>query len=712
MNSTDFTTGASHLALLCLLAAPSAAQQILQPVAASTTLPGSSSIAGLIDQTGLLATYVDGETDFATFVASTPHRNSRALSLSRDFVAGRIVTLDLGGTREIDAIALWGQQTFANTLTAFTMFADTDDNFGNGTTSSMGSFSGGIDQPGSVFAFAPTATRFVHLRLDANGGGTRVVIAEAAFRRAAPTDTPGLPIIQPSAADTSLVQLFGAQFGIGNVIDQSGLSASYVGGTTEFATFVPSTSHPNSNQASLLGNSNGQNQPNGVVQPGETITFDLGVAQPTNGIAIWNPPTVGDAILGFELFADADNDFTNGTSRPLGAFAVSAVRTGQAFGFTTVTTRFVHLRVTAHGGGDFLRLGEAAFRSSVGVVNTIAHGGNFAGGVAYDAVTDEVIVVDDRDDIHFYDRATGAETLRFTAPGRVIGAQVDITTGNIWAVGEDEVVREIDRTGAVLTSFSVDPTVNDASALAIDPVTDTLWISNDGANTVTEFQKDGTPTGAAFVPTGSTDGDGLAYDPTTRTFLVGEDTGDAILVVDRTGNLLEDIDVSGLGLSPEGLAIDTTTGRVFCGNGTVVQTVSELTGILDTPPARALVRYGSPCGGRIAASDVLVDDGVTESGLWIGYQGTLPPGNAFLLVLGLTRQNIPLSTILPSPCTAFAQAELHTVFGFTSSSGRGGIRLALPPGFPGFQFTTWAADVDLVNFGIPSSSGGLEIVVQ
>lgn len=52
-----------------------------------------------------------------------------------------------------------------------------------------------------------------------------------------------------------------------------------------------------------------------------------------------------------------------------------------------------------------------------------------------------------------------------------------------------------------------------------------------------------------------------------------------------------------------------------------------------------------------------VDDGATESGLWIGYKG------------------------------------------------------ALPPGFPGFTFTAWAADVGLLNFGIPSLSGGHEIVL-
>ncbi len=378
---------------------------------------------------------------------------------------------------------------------------------------------------------------------------------------------------------------------------------------------------------------------------------------------------------------------------------------------TAVTTRFVHLRVTAHGGGNFLKLGEVAFRSAFGVVNTIAHNGDFVGGVAYDAVSDVVIVVDDGDTINYYDRATGVETLQFPASGRVIGVQVDITTGNIWAVGEDEVVREIDRTGVVVSSFSTLPVVDDASALAIDPATDTLWVSNDGANTVTEFRKDGTPTGASFAPVGSTDGDGLAYDPTTRTFLIGEDGGDEILVVDRTGALLRRFDVASLGLSPEGLAVDTTTGRVFCGNGLAAQTVAELAGILATPPAGALSRYGTPCGGRIAASDIAVDDGVTESGLWIGYQGALPPGSAFVLMLGTARQNIPLSAVLSSPCTVFALPDLLNVIGATSGSGRGGIRLELPPGFAGFTITAWAADFDF-SVGIPSSSGGLELVIQ
>ncbi|MFK7741648.1 MAG: hypothetical protein AB8H80_15125 [Planctomycetota bacterium] len=704
------------LSLLCLLAAPAAAQQILQPVAVDTTMSGfpTSPKISMIDQSGLSASYVDGVTDFATFVDATSHANSNPASIVTVFVAGETITVDLGTSQTIDAIGLWGSQTFATTLTGWNLFADSDDNFGNGTTSSIGSFAGALRQGGDVFAFAPVTTRFVHIQVTANGGSNVVKIGEAAFRRAAPTDSSGRVLVQPTAVETSLVQLF-PSFGVGNIINQSGFATPYVDGETDFASFVASTAYAFGIANALLANSNGQNQPNGVVEVGETITFDFGQARPVDGIAIWGTNTGGDALTGFALFTDNDDNFANGTDTPLGSFAASATLAGQAYGFQPVTTRFIHLVVTAHGGSSFLRLGEVAFGESPRIVNTIAHSGSFAGGIAYDAVSDEVIVVDDSDiTITAYDRTTGVQTAQFPGPGvdNLIGVQVDITTGNLWVVGEDQVVRELDRTGAVLTSFSVDPTVDDASALAIDPVSDTLWISNDGNNTVTEFDKSGNPTGASFSPTGSTDGDGLAYDPTTRTFLLGEDNGNRILVVDRTGALLRTIDVGALGLSPEGLAVDTTTGIVFCGSGNISSDVVELAGILAAPPAGALTRYGTPCGARIAASDIVVDDGTTDSGTWIGYQAALPPGNAFLLVLGTARQSLPLAPILPSPCTAFALPDLSSVFGFTSASGRGGIRLALPSGFPGFTITAWGADIDLLNFGIPSSSAGLEIVIQ
>ena len=114
----------------------------------------------------------------------------------------------------------------------------------------------------------------------------------------------------------------------------------------------------------------------------------------------------------------------------------------------------------------------------VAITNTIMHTGPFAGAVAYDPVTNEVVVIDETaTTVTFYDRATGAQVHQYPFPvagSLPIGGQVDITTGRLWVVGENEIVYEVDRAGIVVTSWSCAPTINDASALALDPSTDTV----------------------------------------------------------------------------------------------------------------------------------------------------------------------------------------------------------------------------------------------
>jgi hypothetical protein len=348
------------------------------------------------------------------------------------------------------------------------------------------------------------------------------------------------------------------------------------------------------------------------------------------------------------------------------------------------------------------------------IVNTIAHNGSFPGGVAFDAVTNEVIVIDSTaSTVTFYDRVTGAQHLQLAAPGtQVIGGQVDVRTGNVWICSEAELVFEIDRAGTILTQWSCAPTISDASALTIDPASDTIWISNDSAHVVAEFAKNGTPTGNSFVPSGSVDGDGCVYDPYTRTFLMGEDTGDQILVVSRTGALVRAVPLAALGISPEGLAIDTTMGTVFIGNGLVSTQVFEVSGVINAPPPGAVTHYGTAVNARIASSDALRDDGATAAGTWIGYQAALPPGGFFGLNAGFARQSIPLGTFLPSPCTLYAMGDIFSLLGQTNSNGRYGLRLPIPPGLQGLTLTFWGADFDLWTLSVPNASGGLEVVVQ
>ncbi len=349
------------------------------------------------------------------------------------------------------------------------------------------------------------------------------------------------------------------------------------------------------------------------------------------------------------------------------------------------------------------------------IVNTIPHAGPFVGAVAYDAVTNEVVVVDQTaTNVTFYDRVTGAQTHQYPAPtaSLPIGGQIDVSTGRLVLVGENEIVYEIERSGTIVSSWSCAPTIGDASALALDPFTDTVWISSDSANIVAEFTRAGAATGNQFAPFSSTDGDGLAYDPVSRTFLLGEDTTNRILVVDRTGAQVAVFPVAGLGISPEGLDVDSTTGTVFVGNGFVAPIgVFELTGVLAPPPAGSYTRYGTACGARIGVSGSLRDDGLTGTGTWIGYEGALPAGSPYLFVVGVAQQNIPLAGILPSPCTAYAFPDVVSLFGLTNPDRRTGFRLPAPPGVLGTTLTLWGADFDLANFAIPSSSDGIQLVV-
>src|SRR5690606_29874903 len=276
-----------------------------------------------------------------------------------------------------------------------------------------------------------------------------------------------------------------------------------------------------------------------------------------------------------------------------------------------------------------------------------------------------------------------------------------------------EVVWEIDRAGNVLQSWSAQPTIIDASAIAIDPVNGNVWISNDSAHIVAEFTSTGAPTGVQFTPPGSTDGDGLAYDPYNRVFYLGEDAANQILVLDRSGNLLNTIPVSAQ-ISPEGVDVDAVTGSVFVVNGLLTpETVYELGGIANPPPANAVTEYGQSCsGGRLDVSSALRDDGVTPMGFWVGYQSPRSPGGTVLINIGLMRTQLPL-TVIGSQCLAYALPELTGVVGTTNSNSRFGFDLAIPPGIPpGATIMLWGADVDLASLTVPSSSGGVETVMQ
>ena len=169
--------------------------------------------------------------------------------------------------------------------------------------------------------------------------------------------------------------------------------------------------------------------------------------------------------------------------------------------------------------------------SAQAITNTITHSGSYVGGVAYDSVTNEVVVMDAVDNtVTFYDRASGTMAVQFAAPGAgVIGGQIDPSTGRLWLVDEAEVVYQVDRQGNVASSFSARQQLTDASALTLDPAKGTLWISDDSANLVTgrvpEHFEGVTDVDSAAVGVGLgvgelVDGDDPAFDDSLREVFV------------------------------------------------------------------------------------------------------------------------------------------------------------------------------------------------
>lgn len=159
-------------------------------------------------------------------------------------------------------------------------------------------------------------------------------------------------IVGASGVSSPQGSLLGAP--LSNIINQSGLSATYTSGVTDFATFTASTT-----AAGLIGAGfTGTNS----VGP-QTFTFDLGAVLSIGGIAVWNSSSVG-RITDFELYADTDGDATNGGLTAL--LPNTALGNGgglsYVFSFGPTSTQFVHFVGTGSvAPPNFFGLAEVAF---------------------------------------------------------------------------------------------------------------------------------------------------------------------------------------------------------------------------------------------------------------------------------------------------------------------------------------------------------------
>ena len=161
-------------------------------------------------------------------------------------------------------------------------------------------------------------------------------------------------IISPVSVSTDM-GTDNAIFALDNVLNQSGLSATYTSGVTDLSTFAAATTHTNSFNANNNIWLSSSSSATGYVD------FDLGESQFIDAFVLWNYNNTS-AIDEFRL--------TTGGSTVLGTF--NATRTpldnqisAQVFSFTPTAAEAVRMEVLSNHGSAWTAISEAAFGRAI-----------------------------------------------------------------------------------------------------------------------------------------------------------------------------------------------------------------------------------------------------------------------------------------------------------------------------------------------------------
>ncbi len=139
------------------------------------------------------------------------------------------------------------------------------------------------------------------------------------------------------------------------LIDQTGLSAAFTSGVTDFATYIGSgPTH------AFNGSSNAWAGGTGPVLG--SLDFDLGSVYQLLNFVLWTQDNT-NAVNSFSLFAAPDASFTTGVTN-LGNFNAAIGLGAQVFG-VSAASQFVRLQVNSIYGGNNVNIGEVAFATDL-----------------------------------------------------------------------------------------------------------------------------------------------------------------------------------------------------------------------------------------------------------------------------------------------------------------------------------------------------------
>ena len=160
-------------------------------------------------------------------------------------------------------------------------------------------------------------------------------------------------MLDPTAVTTNMGQA--GHSNIDNIINQSGLSAPYTSGVTDFATYTASATSAIATQSNSWASATNTTTGN--------VDFTLGGPTTIDNFALWND-TDFFAVQDFTLLASVDSTFTMTTT--LGSFTATHFGNNDAvvaqdFSFAATTASYVRMEITSNYGQVDTEFGEAAF---------------------------------------------------------------------------------------------------------------------------------------------------------------------------------------------------------------------------------------------------------------------------------------------------------------------------------------------------------------
>ncbi len=162
-------------------------------------------------------------------------------------------------------------------------------------------------------------------------------------------------IISPDSVFFNNAGEFQSNTRVTNTIDQSGLSAGFTSGVTDFDAYFGSPTHAMQFSNNEWWARNGVNR--------GTIIYDLGDVYTLDRLALWNEDAMG--IASFELYTSLSSDFSSfidhGTFQPSdNAYAVDY----EADIFNMIVGNARYVKLVMVGAGETLGMGEIAFSAN------------------------------------------------------------------------------------------------------------------------------------------------------------------------------------------------------------------------------------------------------------------------------------------------------------------------------------------------------------